>query len=88
MNQVIILPEAEGDLAQAYQWYEKQVVGLGSEFLLCVDTRTSKQLKTQNQELKTASSVFCSLSSVFCSLSSAFCGKNKHRKLVDKQTHV
>ncbi len=37
MNPVIILPEAEGDLAQAYQWYEKQVDGLGSEFLLCVD---------------------------------------------------
>ncbi len=32
MNQVIILPEAEGDLAQAYQWYEKQVEGLGSVF--------------------------------------------------------
>jgi len=59
MNPVIILPEAEGDLAQAYQWYEKQVDGLGNEFLLCVDARTSKQLKAQNQELKTAASVIC-----------------------------
>jgi hypothetical protein len=32
MNPVIILPEAEGDLVQAYQWYEKQVDGLGSVF--------------------------------------------------------
>jgi plasmid stabilization system protein ParE len=37
MNPVIIAPEAEGDLIEAYQWYEKQIEGLGSEFLLCVD---------------------------------------------------
>jgi len=37
MNPVIISTEAESDLTQAYLWYEKQVEGLGSEFLLCVD---------------------------------------------------
>ena len=37
MSPVIISTEAESDLTQAYLWYEKQVEGLGSEFLLCVD---------------------------------------------------
>jgi plasmid stabilization system protein ParE len=37
MNPLIISPEAEADLIQAYRWYEEQVEGLGSEFLLCVD---------------------------------------------------
>jgi len=37
MNPLIISPEAEADLTQAYQWYEEQVEGLGSEFLICVD---------------------------------------------------
>ena len=34
---VIVRSEAEADLSEAYQWYEQQVRGLGSEFLLCVD---------------------------------------------------
>jgi plasmid stabilization system protein ParE len=34
---VIVRAEAEADLAEAYQWYEQQVLGLGGEFLLCVD---------------------------------------------------
>lgn len=29
--------EAEADLAEAFQWYEQQVRGLGDQFLLCVD---------------------------------------------------
>ena len=37
MNPVIISTEAESDLTHAYLWYEKQVEGLGSGFLLCVD---------------------------------------------------
>jgi len=37
MNPVIISPEAEADLADAYQWYEQRVEGLGDEFLLCVE---------------------------------------------------
>jgi len=28
MNPVIISPEAEADLTEAYRWYEKQVEGL------------------------------------------------------------
>jgi hypothetical protein len=34
---LIVRPEAEADLAEAYGWYEQQVRGLGTEFLLCVD---------------------------------------------------
>jgi len=37
MNPVIISTEAESDLNQAYLWYEKQIEGLGGDFLLCVD---------------------------------------------------
>ena len=35
--ELIIAPEAEEDLAEAYGWYEGQRVGLGEEFLSCVD---------------------------------------------------
>jgi plasmid stabilization system protein ParE len=34
---LIVRPEAEVDLTEAYQWYEQHVRGLGSQFLLCVD---------------------------------------------------
>ena len=34
---LIIRPEAEADLSQAYDWYESQLTGLGSEFLLVVE---------------------------------------------------
>lgn len=34
---VIIRPEAEADMADAFAWYEDRVTGLGSEFLMSVD---------------------------------------------------
>lgn len=34
---LIVRPEAEGDMDDAYLWYEDRVPGLGSDFLLCVD---------------------------------------------------
>jgi plasmid stabilization system protein ParE len=34
---LIIIPEAERDVAQGYGWYEDQEIGLGEEFLRCVD---------------------------------------------------
>jgi len=37
LRNLIILPEAEQDAAQAYVWYEDQELGLGEEFLRCVD---------------------------------------------------
>lgn len=35
--ELIIAPEVEFDLAEAYAWYERQQVGLGERFLRCVD---------------------------------------------------
>ncbi len=35
--ELIIAPEAERDIEEAYDWYEGQRVGLGEEFLGCVD---------------------------------------------------
>ena len=34
---LIIRPEAEADIAQAFKWYEAQVPGLGSQFLFVLD---------------------------------------------------
>lgn len=34
---LVVAPEAEQDIAEAYGWYEGQRVGLGEEFLGCVD---------------------------------------------------
>jgi len=35
--ELIISPEAEVDIAEAFDWYDTQVHGLGSEFLLVLD---------------------------------------------------
>lgn len=34
---LVIAPEAEQDVSEAYDWYEKRRPGLGEEFLSCVD---------------------------------------------------
>jgi hypothetical protein len=36
-KKLIIRPEAEEELNQAYQWHESQRKGLGDDFLLCVE---------------------------------------------------
>jgi len=35
--ELIVAPEAEQDLAEAYAWYEGRRIGLGEEFLSSVD---------------------------------------------------
>jgi plasmid stabilization system protein ParE len=35
--ELILAPEAEQDVQQAYDWYELRRFGLGEEFLSCVD---------------------------------------------------
>jgi|SRR5262245_27004840 len=40
--ELIIAPEAEQDLAEAYSWYEERRVGLGEEFLSAVDACIQK----------------------------------------------
>lgn len=34
---LVVAPEAELDIAEAYVWYEKRRIGLGEEFLSSVD---------------------------------------------------
>ncbi len=36
-RRLIVRPEAEDEMADAFDWYEECVPGLGSDFLLCVD---------------------------------------------------
>ena len=36
-NKVIVRPEAEDDLKEAFSWYEDKRIGLGYDFLLQVD---------------------------------------------------
>ena len=36
-SRFIIRPEAESEMAHAFDWFEERVSGLGSEFLLCID---------------------------------------------------
>ena len=44
--ELIVAPEAEQDLAEAYAWYEDQRAGLGEEFLGCVDASIEAILRT------------------------------------------
>jgi hypothetical protein len=34
---LVVAPEAESDIAEAYNWYEDRRAGLGEEFLTSVD---------------------------------------------------
>lgn len=34
---MIVRPEAEADLVEAREWYDRQSDGLGADFLLCVE---------------------------------------------------
>jgi len=49
VRNLILLPEAESDVAQGYIWYERQELGLGEEFLRCVDACI--QLIRRNPEI-------------------------------------
>ncbi|MBI5570902.1 MAG: type II toxin-antitoxin system RelE/ParE family toxin [Desulfomonile tiedjei] len=44
--ELVIRPEAEGDIEDAYKWYESKRAGLGSDFLLCVEEGLSKILRS------------------------------------------
>jgi toxin ParE1/3/4 len=36
-RRVLIRPEAEAEIEEAYHWYEEQRGGLGADFLLCME---------------------------------------------------
>lgn len=42
----VILANAEGDIKDAYQWYETQRKGLGEDFLLCIEEGISRISRT------------------------------------------
>jgi len=44
-RELIVLPEAETDIAQAFDWYETRVPGLGSDFLLVLDAAFNSILR-------------------------------------------
>lgn len=48
-RQLIVRPETEAEMADAFDWYEDRVPGLGSEFLLCVDATFSAILRSPQQ---------------------------------------
>ena len=45
-RRLIVRPEAEAEMTEAFDWYEDRVPGLGSEFLLCVDAVFSAILRS------------------------------------------
>jgi len=42
VKNVVIRPEAESDIKDAYEWYEAQRKGLGEGFLLCIEEALSR----------------------------------------------
>lgn len=48
-RRLIVRSEAEAEMAEAFDWYEDRVPGLGSEFLLCVDAVFSAILRSPQQ---------------------------------------
>ncbi len=38
IRRVIFKPEAEADIAEAFDWYEERDAGLGAEFIRCVES--------------------------------------------------
>lgn len=58
--EVIIRPEAEAEIADAHDWYEARVPGLGADFFLAVDAilhsiaRTPKQYPVVHRNIRRA----------------------------------
>jgi hypothetical protein len=49
--ELVLAPEAEQDIADAYAWYESRRVGLGEEFLSSVDVRLRVNLGESASEV-------------------------------------
>jgi plasmid stabilization system protein ParE len=43
---VLIRPDAQRDVAEAYRWYEEQRTGLGADFILCFEEGLAKIQRT------------------------------------------
>jgi plasmid stabilization system protein ParE len=44
IHRLIIRPEAETELAEAFDWYERRLPGLGAQFLTAIDTAVASIL--------------------------------------------
>lgn len=44
--ELVLAPEAEQDISDAYAWYENRRHGLGEEFLSCVDACIQRICRT------------------------------------------
>lgn len=51
IRRLIVRPEAEAEMTDAFDWYEDRVPGLGSEFLMCVDAVFSAIQRTGQRQL-------------------------------------
>lgn len=49
---LVIAPEAEQDIDEAYAWYEGRRLGLGEEFLNCVDVCIQAIRRTPRMHVK------------------------------------
>ncbi len=50
--ELILAPEAEQDVAEAYAWYEGRRAGLGEDFLSCVDACIQAICRTPEMHAK------------------------------------
>jgi plasmid stabilization system protein ParE len=48
-RRLIIRPEAEAEMADAFDWYEDRVPGLGADFTLCLDAVFSAIVRSPQQ---------------------------------------
>ncbi len=48
-RRLIIRPEAEAEMGDAFDWYEERFSGLGSEFLMCLDAVFSAIVRSPQQ---------------------------------------
>ena len=46
---LFIRPEAEAEMAEAFDWYEQRVPGLGSDYLNCLDVVFHSLVQTPQQ---------------------------------------
>ncbi len=60
-KQIIIRPEAEADIQDAFLWYEQQRNGLGNDFLLCVEEALSMIRRTPEMYPRVHKNVYRSL---------------------------
>lgn len=63
--ELIVRPEAEEEMAEAYNWYEERMHGLGSEFLLNVDATMNSILRNHQQYPVVYKNLRCALTRRF-----------------------